>query len=132
MLFSSTWQIKNENTEFSGSPRVTGRSRTLAPLSSPLQTPRLHKAEAPQALSIGRRTPRVEGIHASAPPLLLPRLLRFFTVGLQSSLSVELTLHSSCLECDQEAYLSAKVGKMTSAYTNSKHSTAALIATENP
>lgn len=53
-------------------------------------------------------------------------------LAFKSSLFAELTLHSSCLECDQEVYLSAKVGKMTSAYTNSKHNTVALIATENP
>lgn len=70
--------------------------------------------------------------------LLLPQLVRFSLpsdsdtwLAFQSSLSAELTLHSSCLECDQEAYLSgAKVGKMISAYTNSKHDTADLITTK--
>lgn len=50
-FFSSVGRL-SQNTVFSGSPKVTERTGTLAPLSSSLQTLCLQKAEDPQAQSI--------------------------------------------------------------------------------
>lgn len=78
LLFSSTWQIKKWEHRIQWLAQSYWQKQDTSPLSSPLQTLRLQKAKAPQALSIGRRTLRVEGhpckrsstAAASAPPLL--------------------------------------------------------------